>query len=134
MNFSKEYPPNYEKLKARFPALEKNTRVVFTYGDTIYAPHAGQLDPNLIAHEETHYWQQVEMGAEAWWNRYLSDDLFRFEQEVQAYRAQYRHLQEHSPRDYRRKVLKQLSKDLSSEIYGNLISRARAEEFIRGED
>ena len=63
-------------------------KVIFTYGDMIYCNQ--ELSIGLCAHELTHVFQQLKMGKEKWWEQYLKDDKFRLEQEVEAYRQQYR--------------------------------------------
>lgn len=123
-----DYPPNYELLKATFK-LQPN--VVFTYGDTLYNPGGGVLEEHLMVHEETHAKQQS--NADSWWKRYIEDKEFRLSQELEAYRAQYQYLLEHNDRAYRRRVLRQISKDLSGGIYGNLLSQAEAKALIKEE-
>src|SRR3990167_5904365 len=81
-----DYPPNIEQIRAAFP-LHKG--IVFTYGDTIYNPDGGFIDQHLEAHEATHALQQALIGVDRWWDRYIRDPVFRFRQELEAYRAQY---------------------------------------------
>lgn len=102
-----------------FP-IKKNT--VFTYGDALYAPNINfTLPQDLIVHEETHTRQQGEDPA-GWWDRYLVDPAFRLEQEVEAYRNQYRfYCKNHKGRNERFNFLRIIASDLASPMYGNLI-------------
>jgi len=44
MKVVQDYPPNIEKIRAAF---KLHRGVIFTYGDTIFAPHGGVIDPPL---------------------------------------------------------------------------------------
>lgn len=39
MNFKQDYLPNYKSIISAFPIVEHRKGVVFTYGDTLFAPH-----------------------------------------------------------------------------------------------
>jgi hypothetical protein len=44
----------------------------------------------ILAHEACHSIQhEQQFGPEAWWDQYLADKRFRFEQELQAHRIEY---------------------------------------------
>ncbi len=126
-------PPNYDEISRTFhfdqlPAIFKP---VFAYGDTLYNPTGEEVSDDLMAHEETHEEQQKILGAEQWWELYLTDEAFRLTQEVEAYRAQYISVQDKS-RDFRRLFLQRLAKDLSSKLYGSIINTKQAKELIHG--
>lgn len=129
MNVINAYPPNIEKIRKAFP-INKNT--VFTYGDTIYAPTVNfKLSPDLQAHEQTHTIQQGP-DPEAWWDRYISDTQFRLDQEIEAYRNQYRfYCKFVKGRNERFNFLRTIAGDLSSPLYGNLIGFLDATERIK---
>jgi hypothetical protein len=117
------YPPNIDDIKKVFPIGEN---VIFTYGNTIYNPGRGNIDLALMAHEQTHSIQQGDKVKE-WWERYLKDKEFRLSQELQAYQVQYRYYcKAIKDRNQRYRFLNRLAGDLSSEIYGNIISRSEA--------
>lgn len=117
------YPPNIEDIKKVFP-ISKN--VIFTYGDKIYNPGGNDIDIALMAHEQTHSIQQ-DNDVKGWWKKYLEDKEFRLSQELQAYQVQYRYYcKEVKDRNQRYRFLNRLAGDLSSEIYGNIISRSEA--------
>ena len=84
-----------------------------------------------MAHEQTHTKQQGD-DIDGWWDRYLSDFEFRLNQEVEAYHNQYMFLLDNYNRKDRRVILSQISKDLASPIYGNLVTKEKAKELIVG--
>lgn len=129
MQIIKDYPPNYKDITKAFD-IENKPGIVFTYGDKLYVP-SGQtvLDKHLIKHEETHVKQQRAMGVEYWWARYLIDAGFRFIQELEAYRAQYRSMASLSL-EQRLGYLDHISSDLSGPMYGNLLSKDSAKTAI----
>lgn len=128
MKISKQQPPNYEKILSFFDVGDKN--VVFAYGDTIYSPNGGDIAEHLIVHESVHSKQQGTDPV-GWWDRYLIDPEFRIEQEVQAYASQYVYVK----RLYKTSVsdifLDDIARDLSSEIYGNIIDFDKARSRIK---
>lgn len=104
--------------------------VVYAYGDVIYAPGlpAGDTLPaELLVHEGVHQRQQRDAGGpDAWWSRYLTDPRFRFEQELEAYRAQ---VAFHTGRQARRACVRRVSRDLAS-YYGLPISSTEARHLL----
>ena len=132
MNIEIGYPPNYEKIKSRL-TVEKNKKIVFTYGDTLYNPSNGFVSKDLEVHEKTHIKQQAMSTPDKWWEFYLTEDLFRLDQEVEAYRNQYRYFKQNSViKDRIPQLLERLAHDLSSPVYGNIITFEGALELIRG--
>lgn len=118
------YPPNIDDIKK---VLNIGKNVIFTFGNTIYNPSGGDIDLPLMAHEQTHSIQQENIGPEEWWKKYLSDNNFRLEQELQAYKIQYKYYcNVIKDRNARYKFLNRIASDLSSEVYGNLISKSDA--------
>jgi hypothetical protein len=76
-------PPNFDKIDAVFKV--KGKPVIFAYGDAIYNPMCVPVATQIAAHEGIHLKQQIEMGPEAWWDRYLSDVRFRYQEEFVAH-------------------------------------------------
>ena len=128
MQIKNEFPPNIEKIREHFN-IPKNA--VFTHGDTIYVPSGKSMDEPLKAHEAVHSQQQGD-NPDGWWDRYFSDKSFRLEQELKAYQAQYiaskRILKD---RERLHRFLHNIAVDLSSEMYGNIISYAEAMKKIK---
>lgn len=130
MKIIKGYPPNYDKIAKRFDLSGKS--VVFTYDGVLYDPSGGEIAPDLMVHEEVHARLQKVIGTVRWWERYLENDKFRLMQEIFAYRAQYQYAQDNYNRNDRRRLLQHISKDLSSDLYGKLITKEEAKEAITG--
>ncbi len=126
-----DYPPNIELIRATF---KLHDGIVFCYGDTLFNPDNGPVDDALMAHEETHMRQQEEMGVERWWNYYLSSALFRVSQEVEAYQNQYKVFKKllKDKNDLNR-ALHRIASDLSSEMYGKVMTLVEARKAIQEE-
>lgn len=118
------YPPNYEAISEAFD-IKDNDGVVFTYGNKLFVPSGNKIDKPLMKHEETHARQQANIGVEEWWDRYLEDVGFRFSEELEAYRNQYRAMA-NLPLEIRIGYLNHCATDLAGPIYGNLVSKEEA--------
>ena len=129
-----EYPPNIQSILNEFKVskefIEKNG-VVFTYGIVLYNPAGRTIPHHLMEHEKVHQKQQLAIGIEEWWAKYLKDKDFRLAQELEAYRTQYQFIKERVTNKIAKDVLTQLSLDMSSELYGNMIEYSKAENLIR---
>ncbi len=130
-NVIHEFPPNIEKVAARLPDSVRTPGVVFAYDGSIYFPQGADgvtfLPQDIIVHENVHFVQQAANGgAEPWWDLYLVDVEFRLEQEIEAYRAQLEYIDAHNNRDSRRWYLKEITRQLSSSLYGNILSPKQA--------
>lgn len=130
MKIIKAYPPNWLDIRAAFKESIR-PGAIFCYGDTIYNPIGAKLSDALIAHEEVHSRQQGD-DPRGWWFRYIGDPQFRFEQELEAHRAEYRVAAHDSSRQVRRSILKQLASRLAGPLYGRCVSRDRAAVLIYG--
>jgi hypothetical protein len=128
MNVVKGFPPNYKSIESRFHPDEF---AIFTYGSTIYTPHIDfQLPEHLFVHEEVHEKQQGN-DPESWWERYLIDESFRFNQELSAYKAQYNFLCKGIDRNSAFMYAHRLAQDFSSSMYGNIIDYHKALKLIQ---
>lgn len=88
ITIKKAYPPVYLECHKRFEIDDKRT--VYAYGTNIYNPAGIELLNELIEHESVHMHQQDKYGGpEAWWKRYLDDEIFRMEMELEAHGRQY---------------------------------------------
>ena len=129
-------PPNFEEIAAVFPGAHGDG-IVFAYGDKIYNPSNKKLPPELIAHENVHCIRQVEMGVEAWWDRYLVDGDFRYEEELLAHIAEYKGIMaqynygEHAIGRIRKKALEYVAAKLSAPLYGRMVTLHQAMTAIR---
>jgi len=134
MKIIKAFPPNYADICKALPGVKGKGMVVFTYGDTIYTPTGQSIQEHLRRHEETHERQQAKMTPKVWWERYLSDPSFRFSQELEAYQTQYKYIKDNLGREFRRKMLGHISKDLASDIYGEVCDKETAKKLIESID
>ena len=126
-----EHPPNIQKIRRKF-TLRDTT--IFTYGNILYNPNNGYISEDLVAHEETHARQQGDDPA-AWWKKYLKDPEFRLQQEVEAYRNQYKKFLEKC-KD-RQKIflfVRKIAGDLSSSLYGNMVDYYEAVKLIKSRE
>lgn len=123
-----KYPPNYDKIAKTFDIKDK-PGIVFTYGDKLFVPSGNRIDVHLLEHEEVHAKQQKQMGIEKWWERYLEDPGFRLQQEVDAYRIQYKSMANLSVRE-RVGYLDHIANDLSGPMYGSLMTKEEARFII----
>jgi len=122
-------PPNIDAIQDRFPAVaELMDRVVFTYAPDIYAP-VETLPPDLRAHEEVHIKQQGD-DPSSWWERYLTEDDFRLEQELEAYAVQL-HMWKSSGNSKFKKAKDMFVKDLAGPMYDLPITYQDAENKLR---
>lgn len=125
MKILNQLPPNYEEIKKVFNLSGKNP--VFTYGNIVYYPFGKKptIPDHLLVHEETHQKQQANyLTPDEWWKKYLSDSKFRLDQELEAYKNQFKFfkLKNKSWMPF----LKYIVADLSGPMYGNIISSQEA--------
>jgi hypothetical protein len=84
-----ERPPNFEQIQAAFPKAV-NPGVMFAYDGNIYNPSGIVIPPALIAHENVHLERQAKLGANAWWELYLTESGFRYFEELLAHAAEFK--------------------------------------------
>ena len=129
MKVKNEFPPNIDEIRMVFDLTGFNP--VFTYKDVLYNPTGLSVPEDLMKHEEIHEKQQKLIGVKEWWRMYLTDEKFRLSQEAEAYREQYQFIKEKMNRKARLPILKELTNNLSSKLYGNLINFNQAKELIK---
>jgi hypothetical protein len=86
INIITGFPPNIKRIEKEFGELPSN--VVFAYGNAIFNPSGIPVNEPLRIHELTHLAQQGD-DPDAWWDKYISDKKFRFEQELEAFSNEY---------------------------------------------
>ena len=128
MQTTNKFPPNYEAIKKAFPACE--WKACFCYGDTIYNPFQIKLTPDLCEHEEVHSKRQGN-NPELWWEKYISDPIFRLDEEIAAFSRQYEVMKPLFTNKGNKAFLTQIAKALSSDVYGNIITLQEAESRVR---
>jgi hypothetical protein len=115
--------PLLKEYKKHFEGISEYT--IFAYDGHIYANE--DLPDCLIVHEKAHLRQQEEMGLKNWVNQYLSDANFRLKVEIEAYKEQLKSIHNNSKK---RMWAQKCAKDLSSNLYGNIISYQEALRLI----
>lgn len=121
MNILNERPPNYEAIVKVIPIVADTEHVIFTYFPNVYTPSGLPLPPEKVAHEQVHLNQQQEVGADWWWEMFLTDTLFRFNEELPAHQADYKQFcKDHKDRNQRFDYLQHLARDLSGPGYGSV--------------
>lgn len=129
-----DWPPNIDAIRERFGKLPAG--VLFCWGDYIYWPNGGgrTLPDHLIAHEMVHQSQQWEhpQGVTGWWEDYLTDDVFRLQQELEAHQAEWL-VAQHELRDpnARSQHLNTMASRLASPMYGKMVTFSEAKKLIR---
>lgn len=120
VRISTDLPPNWDRIQKEFPHSNKEETVV-AYGGTIYSKYP--MSDHLIAHEKVHLEQQ-EGKPEAWWELYFTDKDFRLQQELEAYKKQIQFFktQTGAKNNDLFKFKVKIAKDISSPLYGNMIS------------
>ncbi len=92
-------------------------RTIFALGDSIYTDYP--LTPDLLVHELVHIKQQEKVGVKEWVYDFLYDIESRLKFEVEAYRKQLMSIKD---RNHRHKIRMESARNLSSELYGSIIS------------
>lgn len=114
-------PPNFDAILEKFPDADK-PGVIFAYGDQIFNPSGIEIPHALIAHEGVHGNRQLSMNfgrhPEAWWDRYLTDPQFRYEEELFAHVAEYKVCaQRVTDRNQRARLLLSTARRLIAPLY-----------------
>lgn len=129
IKFSDKKPPMYDVCEKYFGA-DWDSGTIFAYGDTIHAKHISFVTPDVYAHEAVHMRQQEIYGdKDRWWDRYLRDQAFRCNQEVEAYKGQLQYALEKYTRNHRRALKKHVYASLSG-LSGGTISITEAEKLL----
>lgn len=127
------FPPVYDRAAAKWPTI-KGRPIIFAYAPYIYCTNRAKCGPEKVAHEAIHLARQTQNGMtpEAWWDRYLTDDDFRRQEEVLAHVAEYLFLcEKESGRGARRRNLVIIAGNLASPIYGRLFSIEEAKSLLK---
>jgi hypothetical protein len=98
--------------------------VLFAFGDTIYNPSGAVIPPPLLAHEEVHGRRQTRNAGEIfratqverWWEQYLKDPEFRYDEELYAHVAEFK-AQMPYDRNLRAKLLMSTAQRLIAPLY-----------------
>lgn len=108
-------PPNFEQIQAAFPKAV-NPGVLFAFDGNIYNPSGLVVPPALIAHEEVHLNRQRDAGPTQWWDQYLTDSAFRYNEELLAHVAELK-AQRASDRNFQARLLMATALRLIAPLY-----------------
>ncbi len=117
----------------KFPLMEEYKKYFAITPHTIFAHdhkiYTDDIPPeHLLIHEMTHHIQQDHYGLDAWVTRYLNDKEFRLAMEIEAYVQQLKSIKDRNKRAWQ---LMLSAKDLSSDLYGNIISKEDAVKTLK---
>jgi hypothetical protein len=128
MKILTEKPKIYDRLNKEFGA-DWDKGVIITYGGNIYCK-AGAVSPDLLVHEMVHVRQQEGWDADEYAEKYLNDKLFRYEKEVEAYKAQADWLRKNvRDRNKLNRILRHIWTAMST-MYGDMITFQEAQKLI----
>ena len=131
MNIIVASPPIYDRIAEQFPAIRGQKGIVYAFGEVIFNPDGVAIPPQILAHEAVHCERQKERGAAAWWESYLADQGFRFEEELAAHRAEYRHVcTTVKDGNKRNQELFRIAGRLASPMYGSMVGAGKARSMI----
>lgn len=125
-------PPNFEKIAAVFHGAHGED-VIFAYGDAIYNPSGHKLPDELIAHEMAHCERQNEIGVDVWWDLYLTNSAFRYDEEYIAHLAELKHLISRAVKTSRGReaAIDHVARKLSAPLYEIKIPFHKAQAKLR---
>lgn len=118
-----EVPPFVEEAIIKVTGKGRHDNpadLVITVAPYIYTKKP--LSHDLLVHECQHFHQQGsgldEEKMKEWWNKYASDEKFRYEQELDAYRVQYKFIADRYDRNTSFTFAKNLASVLTGGLYG----------------
>lgn len=132
MIIKRERPPMFARIVQVFPEAEK-AGTIFTFGNVIYAPGVGSLPRELMRHEEVH---SVRQGTSLesvfyWWDRYLLDAKFRYDEEAPAHIAEFKAWRPGRRGFNRAGFLNMVAERLSGPLYGGIVTKAEAMKLLQ---
>lgn len=129
IEFSTDKPAIYDRINEIF-GVEFDDGIIISYYPKIHCKV--KLSADKIVHEMMHMEQQKNLGVELWWNLFFSDEGFRLEQEVEAYRAEAAFIRRNiKDRNAVARFIHNMAVTLSSKIYGNICDYSEAMQFLK---
>lgn len=116
-----------------FPLLEEYKKFFAITDDTIFALYPdiytnNPLTPDLLVHENVHLRQQEKIGITEWVYDFIHNPELRLRYELEAYREQLKSIKDRNHRD---RVRRESARNLSSALYGNIISYQDAFDLMK---
>lgn len=119
-------PPNYDLIRL---AVNPPQDAIFCHGDTIYNPSGQEIPEDILFHESIHEKQQGK-NPEDWWQEWIINKDFRYEQELEAYTHQYSFIKKHYGARATKEALTDLAQNLNT-FYGLHMNLQEIESKIR---
>ncbi len=111
--------------------MARGPLIIFSYAPDIFTQLNKPLPRSLIEHEGVHLQRQRAMGVKAWWDWYLTDPQFRWDEELLAHRKEYQVLaSEARTFKQRQAALKIVAKKLAAPLYGRMVSTEQAMQLL----
>lgn len=111
--------------------MARGPLVIFSYAPHLYNPSGKPLPRSLIEHEGVHLARQILIGVEVWWDKYLTDPQFRWDEELLAHRREYEVLAAGCRTFKAQQVaLKVVAKKLAAPLYGRMVKTEQAMQLL----
>jgi hypothetical protein len=121
------YPPIFDRILEVFPNADK-PGVLFAFDGCVYNPSGNVIPPALIAHEEVHLKRQRDLGPnphsttkwsgpDLWWDNYLEDSEFRYNEELLAHVAEFKTQRTTNDRNFGARLLMHTALRLVAPLY-----------------
>lgn len=118
--------PYYKEYQKKFP-ITKDT--IFVFKDDIYSDN--EIPYDIMYHEQEHLKSQKEIGAKKWIENYIEDKTFRLKEEKRAYLYQLQKVKELADRTELMNIFIECCQNISSPLYGSMISYREAEKYFK---
>ena len=121
-------PPVYDRCIAVFgEAVIVGKPILWAWGDTIYNPLDIDIPRELFAHEAVHGERQLAVDPHRWWDNYLTDTLFRYNEERLAHRAEWRNMVKYGAGKNLTPAFEAIAGRLAGPLYGNVATLKEAQ-------
>jgi len=126
MEIKNTIPPNFDLMVAKFGKPD----AVFAYYPNIYNPSGKVMFEDIVEHEKAHLERQEKIGVIEWYNKYITDQEFRLNEEIIAYSKQYYFLKSKIRNRELKEALQEMAHALAND-YGLDITYQEAESRIK---
>lgn len=128
LKYSKKPPEIYKKLHELF-GVNWADGIVIADNWMIHCRY--NVAPEKVVHEIQHLKRQTEVGRDLWWELYLGNKDFRFQEESKAYYEEAKFIKDNiKDRNFAFKMLWELCESLSGNTYGQMCSFDEAKKLL----
>lgn len=125
-----QHPPNIQAIDNKFHVKDK-ANILYAYSPAIYNPDSLTIPTHLIVHETVHLTRQWDKGVEKWWDLYISNPVFRLDEELYAHRAEWSsYVQLNKDKNQQVRYLHFMCQRLAGSLYDNLLTVKEARQRI----